>query len=312
MTGNQIIVLTLVFLAASLGAMGLFYLLRPQPTTDRLQRLAGDGTAPGQTASGLRSALARLIRPFGRILMPQEGWENSALRRRFMNAGFRGESAMLVYFGMKALLAVTLPAIFFVQLGFSRVPLDATGVLVFILLLAAVGYFAPNAYLARKIFVRQRELFEALPDALDLMTVCVEAGLALDAAIARVGAEMRLRSRALADELHLVQLELRAGATRERALRNLALRTGVEDIDSLVAMLVQTDRFGTSIADSLRVHAEGLRTKRRLRAEEAAAKIPVKLLMPLIFCIFPALLLVLMGPAYVAIYRALIPAMTGN
>lgn len=312
MTGNQILVLTLIFLAATIGTMGVLYLLRPQPTQDRLQRLSGEGTAAYPGASAWRAGISRWIKPFGKILMPEEGWENSPLRRRFMNAGFRSEAAMLVYFGLKALLTIALPIIFVVQLGFSRLPFNVNGVMIFVLLLAAIGYFAPNAYLARRIHVRQRELFEALPDALDLMTVCVEAGLALDAAIARVGSEMQLRSRVLAQELHLVQLELRAGATRERALRNLALRTGVEDIDALVAMLVQTDRFGTSIADSLRVHAEGLRTKRRLRAEEAAAKIPVKLLMPLIFCIFPSLLLVLMGPAYIAIYRALLPAMTGN
>lgn len=312
MTGNQILVLTLIFLAVTIGTMGVLYLLRPQPTQDRLRQLSANAASPYPGASPWRAALSRWIKPVGKILMPEEGWENSPLRRRFMTAGFRSEAAMLVYFGLKALLTIALPAIFVIQLGFSRLPFSVNGVMVFVLLLAAIGYFAPNAYLARRIAIRQRELFEALPDALDLMTVCVEAGLALDAAIARVGSEMQLRSRVLAEELHLVQLELRAGATRERALRNLALRTGVEDIDSLVAMLVQTDRFGTSIADSLRVHAEGLRTKRRLRAEEAAAKIPVKLLMPLIFCIFPSMLLVLMGPAYIAIYRALLPAMTGN
>lgn len=312
MTGNQLLVLVLVFLAASLGAMGAMYFFRPQPTEERLRRLNRSDLPAVTAGPRWRGRLASWVQPFGRLLMPEEGWENSPLRRRFMNAGFRGESTMLVYFGAKALLTVVLPLIFLAQLGFGHLPVNANGVLLFVLLLATSGYLAPNLYVARRVFVRQRELFESLPDALDLMTVCVEAGLALDAAIARVGAEMRLRSRALAEELHLVQLELRAGATRERALRNLALRTGVEDIDSLVAMLVQTDRFGTSIADSLRVHAEGLRTKRRLRAEEAAAKIPVKLLMPLIFCIFPSLLLVLMGPAYIAIYRALLPALSGN
>jgi tight adherence protein C len=158
---------------------------------------------------------------------------------------------------------------------------------------------------------RQREIFESFPDALDLMTVCVEAGLALDAALARVGEEMRLKSVTLAEELHLVSLEMRAGSSRERALRNLALRTGVEEIDSLVALLVQSDRFGTSVADSLRVHSDGLRTKRRLRAEEAAAKIAVKLLFPLIFCIFPALMLVLLGPSFITMARVLFPALTG-
>jgi tight adherence protein C len=127
-----------------------------------------------------------------------------------------------------------------------------------------------------------------------------------------VGEEMRLKSITLAEELHLVSLEMRAGSSRERALRNLALRTGLAEIDSLVALLVQSDRFGTSVADSLRVHSEGLRTKRRLRAEEAAAKIAVKLLFPLIFCIFPALMLVLIGPSFLTMTRVLFPALTGT
>lgn len=178
--------------------------------------------------------------------------------------------------------------------------------------MAALGYFLPNIVLERQITYRKREVFENFPDAIDLMTVCVEAGLGLDAAISRVGEEMRLKSLILAGELHLVNLELRAGGARERALRNLALRTGVEEVDALAAMLVQADRFGTSVADSLRVHSDSLRTKRRLRAEETAATIPTKLLFPLIFCIFPSMLLVLLGPAFISIYRALLPSRAGQ
>jgi tight adherence protein C len=121
-----------------------------------------------------------------------------------------------------------------------------------------------------------------------------------------------MTSPALAEELHLVNLELRAGSSRERALRNLALRTGVEEVDMLVALLVQSDRFGTSVASALRVHSDSLRTKRRQRAEENAARIPVKLLFPMIFCIFPAMLLVLLGPAFISIARLLLPTMTGG
>jgi tight adherence protein C len=142
------------------------------------------------------------------------------------------------------------------------------------------------------------------------MRVCVEAGLGLDAAIERVGREMALESSALAEEFHLVTLELRAGASRADALRNLAVRVGLEDIDAMVSMLVQADRFGTSIAESLRVHSDALRTKRRLLAEEKAAKLPVTLLFPLIFCIFPALLTVLLGPAVITVVRVLLPTIT--
>ena len=149
------------------------------------------------------------------------------------------------------------------------------------------------------------------PDALDLLTICVEAGLGLDAALSRVADEIHIKSAMLAQELQLVLMELRAGFTKERALRNLALRCGVEDIDLLVAMLIQSDRFGTSMGDSLRIHAENLRTKRQQRAEEAAAKISLKLLFPLILMIFPTLMLILVGPAALQIYRALLPTVSG-
>ncbi len=159
---------------------------------------------------------------------------------------------------------------------------------------------------------RQLEIFENFPDALDLMTVCVEAGLGTEAAMIRVAEDMQFKSPALADEMRLVNLELRAGADRERALRNLAMRTGVDEVDSFVTMINQAERFGTSVATSLRIQADLLRTRRRQKAEETAAKIALKLLFPLIFCIFPALMVVLMGPAMIQIYRVLLPTMGGG
>jgi tight adherence protein C len=161
--------------------------------------------------------------------------------------------------------------------------------------------------LKRRIANRQRDIFETFPDALDLMTVCVEAGLAMDAALARVGAEIGLKSRVLAEELQLVTLELRAGSAKDKALRNLALRTGVEDVDALVKMLIQADRFGTSIGAALRIQSEQLRTRRRQLVEERAAKIATKLLFPLIFFIFPSLLVVLLGPSLIQVLKAIAP-----
>jgi tight adherence protein C len=148
-----------------------------------------------------------------------------------------------------------------------------------------------------------------LPDALDLLTVCVEAGLSLERALVRVAAEIHIKSVALAQELQLALMEMRAGFSKEKALRNLALRSGVEDMDTLVAMLIQSQRFGTSMGDSLRVHADNLRTKRRILAEEAAAKVGLKLLFPLIFCIFPTLMLVLLGPAALQVVQVLMPSL---
>jgi tight adherence protein C len=192
------------------------------------------------------------------------------------------------------------------------VQLSTNANLLMLLLLAAIGYYLPNGILARLVAWRKTELQDALPDALDLMTVCVEAGLGLDAAMNRAASEIGMRSQALEDELNLVALELRMGVKREVALRNLALRTGVDDMASFVAMIVQADRFGTNVAEALRIQGETMRVHRRLRAEERAAKIPLKLLFPLIFFIFPALMLVLMGPAMISIYRVLLPTMGGS
>ena len=196
-----------------------------------------------------------------------------------------------------------------ILLGGERVLAAGSSMLMYIVMAAAVGYYLPNVVLRQQIMHRQREVLESFPDALDLLIICIEAGMGLDQAIAKVAAEIDLKSKVLAQELSLVLIELRSGFSREVALRHLALRTGVEDIDLLVAMMIQADRFGTSMGDSLRVHADNLRTKRQQRAEEAAAKIAVKLLMPLIFMIFPTLMLVLVGPAVIQIYRVLLPGL---
>ena len=159
---------------------------------------------------------------------------------------------------------------------------------------------------------RQRELEEALPDAVDVMQICVEAGLGLDAAMNRAGQEVGLRSQALADELKLVALDLRVGSTRERALQNFALRTGVDDIATFVTILLQSEHFGTNVAESLRILSETMREHRKVRAEERAAKIPLKLLFPLVFLIFPSLFVVLIGPVAIEIYRVLLPSVVGG
>lgn len=319
MTTTQIIYLIIIFAVVTGGALAIMMQFGARPVQKRLEGIAGEGQAlPSELATPQEAPawvrrVVKLSGPLARIALPQEGWENSNLRIRFMNAGFRFSSAPVVFFAAKTLLALVFPALvaLYFGVGTSDTVKPAT-MLSMIVGASALGYFLPNLWLMWHIKSRQRELFESFPDALDLMTVCVEAGLALDAALARVGEEMRLKSIPLAEELHLVSLEMRAGASRERALRNLALRTGLGEVDSLVALLVQSDRFGTSIADSLRVHSEGLRTKRRLRAEEAAAKIAVKLLFPLIFCIFPALMLVLLGPSFLTMTRVLFPALGGE
>lgn len=247
--------------------------------------------------------IAALVGPIAHLTVPKREHMRSRARRRLMNAGWRGQQATVIFYGMKAALAIVLP----VALLLGALVFQQSGSVPVLVLAAAVGFLLPDVVVILRKRSRQREIFASFPEALDLMVVCIEAGLALDAAIGKVAAEIGRSSPELGDELHLTTLELRAGVGRETALRNLAARTGVEDIDALVAMLIQSDRFGTSVADSLRIHADGMRMKRMLRAEEAAQKLPVKLVFPVVFLIFPALFLVLLGPAVLTVMKLLLP-----
>lgn len=313
MTTEQWLYLGFIFLVVAGVGYVVISQLAPNRVRNRLEKvIRPETTIKDDSAPKWVEKFIEVARPIAKLSIPAEGWEKSTLRIRFMNAGYRQGSAVSLYFIAKSLLAILFAGVFFIYTGFTGISISTSNYLLIMLTAAALGYYLPNVFLARRIESRQREIFESFPDATDLMLVCVEAGLGLDAAIIRVGEEMRLKSPVLADELYLVTLELRAGSTKERALKNLAMRTGVEQVDSLVAMLVQAERFGTSIGDSLRVYADEMRTKRRLRAEEAAAKIPLKLLFPLIFLIFPTLLLVLLGPAFIQIYRILIPTLGGG
>ena len=314
MTLVQIAYLVIVFLFIAGITFVIMRLFAARPTQIRLDKLASNKI---QTEIEIGTNeydqwernVSKIVKPFASLSLPSEGWEKSHLRTRFMNAGYRAQSLPIFYFGSKTLLAIILPGLLFAIVGVGRFELDTNSVWMFLLLLAAIGYYLPNLILSRKIFVRKRDLFENFPDAIDLMTVCVEAGLGLDAAMNKVGEEMHVKCMPLAEELNLVNLEIRAGRSREQAFRNLAQRTGVEEIEGLVAMLIQADRFGTSIGVSLRVHSEVLRTKRRLRAEEAAGKIALKLLFPLIFFLFPALMVVIIGPGAITMANVLFPAM---
>ncbi len=313
MTTLQMAFLGFVFLAVFALIMLGMRLFSTSAVQARLDGMLGRKIpAASNEPSPWTERIIKLTGPLANLSLPKEGWENSVLRTRFMNAGFRNSSAPAIYFAAKTILAIGLPMIVFFVLRNAPGQRSGNVILLWLFLSAAIGYYLPNILLSNTIARRQREIFETFPDALDLMTVCVEAGLAMDAALARVAAEIGLKSEVLSDELNLVTLELRAGSSKEKALRNLALRTGVEDVDALVAMLIQSERFGTSIAASLRVQSDQLRTKRRQRAEEAAAKIALKLLFPLIFFIFPALLVVLMGPAFLQISRVLLPKLSGG
>lgn len=228
---------------------------------------------------------------------------DGATRKMLIQAGLRGSRALSLYRGIRVALPLALiaGAIFIAPvLGFSFARTVIAAVW-----LGAMGWVAPAFYVGRRAKARQKELQLALPDTLDLLVVCVEAGLGLNQAIVRVSEEIRHVSMVTSQEFALVNLEIRAGTSREDALRNLGERTGQEDLRSLVAMLVQTDRFGTSIAQALRVHSDTLRAKRKQRAEEAAAKTTIKMLFPLVMFIFPAMFVVILGPAMIQITKTL-------
>ncbi|WP_395403637.1 type II secretion system F family protein [Pseudoduganella sp. UC29_106] len=304
MNGSELLFLCIVFLVVAAIALVGMLLFAPQALRERLRgHTPGSAQQPGEGGQWIER-VARVAEPFTRLSLPEEGWERSTLRTRFMNAGWRSASAPTLYFAAKTVLALGLPALAAIVLAGADGSLRKYFIF-FLLTAAAAGYYLPNAALARTAASRRREIFENIPDALDLLTVCVEAGLSMERALSKVAAEIHIKSLALAQELQLVLMEMRAGFTKERALRNLAMRTGVEDMDALVAMLVQSERFGTSMGDSLRVHADNLRQKRSVLAEEEAARIGVKLLFPLILCMFPALMLVLLGPAGIQISRVL-------
>jgi tight adherence protein C len=294
-----------VFLAVSSGCIGMYLWLVPDRTEQRLNALTKEESA-SQTWS---TKIVDVVTPFARLSTPTGEWETSPLRVRFMNAGIRHPKAPHVFFGLKTLLPVLAAVPIFLML---RATQGATGMMLLLWVLGAatVGCYLPNVALSFAGRRRQRDIFDSFPDAADLLLVCVEAGLGLDAGLTRVAEELQDKSPALAEELQLTNLEMRAGGTREKSLHNLALRTGVEELTSFATMLTQADRFGVSIGDSLRVFSEDLRHKRQARAEEKAAKIPTKMLFPLVLFIFPSIIMVVLGPAIIQIVRTVGPMLT--
>ena len=251
-----------------------------------------------------RSQELRAVLEFIGDRIDQDPRRASQLQELMIHAGYRDPGAVRIYWGARVALTAGLGigVFLFVKL----VGADALQSLIAGLWGAGLGWVGPAVHVGGRARRRQKELQRTLPDALDLLIVCVEAGLALNQALLRVAEEIRHVSVLTSQEFSQVNYEIRAGVPRDEALKNLAERTGVADLKSLTAMLIQTDRFGTSIAQALRVHSDTLRVKRRQRAEEAAAKTTIKLVFPLACCIFPALFVVILGPAMVQIYRTLL------
>lgn len=314
-----LLVALVTFLAVMLASSaGYLYLNSRQALQIWRRRAEGTGSAvePESISGGLggqlTSQLHAVLEWCARMNQPANVEEARATRRQLIMAGYRSAKAPVFFIGAKLFLAVAMTGLIALVpaklLGFPTV----SQLTFYYVLVAACGYYAPVFWLRRAIAARKDALQRAIPDALDLMVVCVEAGLGLDQAIGRVGEEVKRTHPELSDELNILAVELRTGVSRQDALRSLAHRTDLEEVRNLVALLVQTDRFGTSIGQALRVHADSMRTTRRLKAEELAAKLPVKLLIPLIFFIFPSMFIVLIGPACIKMVRVLFPVLAGH
>ncbi|MGE4298899.1 MAG: type II secretion system F family protein [Desulfovibrionaceae bacterium] len=269
----------------------------------KLDRTLGDAGAGTRAAAngGVVHVLAGLMGRLGERVRPRDTREMSRHRGELVRAGYRQPNAVVLFWGAKCFLAMVLGGLFLAArvVVFHKVPLafslaGAAG-------LALVGVYLPSLWLRSRIAGRKAAILAGLPDALDMLVVCVESGMGLDQALHRVGEELREDSKELSDELRMLNLELRAGRGRKDGLRDLADRIGLEDVASLVTLLIQSDSFGTSVAQTLRVYSDVMRTKRFQRAEEQAAKLPVKLLFPLIFFILPALFVVIAGPSVISL-----------
>lgn len=295
-----LIAIAIVFIGVAVltGLVTSVVLSRTSPERRRLREMAAAGAGAlglGQLSlADTPDAMTRRVSTF----VPKSPKEMGRLAKRMTRAGYRNPRAAVYFAAAEVILPIVLALATISIFGMVRGTL-------FALLAAAIGYALPGFWLAHKTAKRQKQIQNGLPDALDLLIVCVEAGAGLDAAIVKAAEELAISYPALADELRLITTETRAGKPRLEAFKNFAARTGVEDVRALVAMLIQTDKFGTSIAQALRTHAATSRTKRRQRAEERAAKLGVKLVFPLVFCLFPALYVVVLGPAVIKIMENL-------
>jgi len=295
-----LIFVTVVLVVFSFGAAAV----TPASVLGSRLRALGWQRPGGPEKPAIRERFEQALNPLSKAL-PTSPTELSRTRAWLIQAGYRDPRHVTVYFGIRSLLAI----VFLAGVLLSGVAINSPMLLVG---LPALGFFIPRFMLKRKIGARQRRIRLGLADALDLTVICVEAGLALDQALARVGQELHHAHPDLSDEFHLVNLEMRAGKPRAEALRNLSTRTGVDDIRALVGTLIQTDRFGTSVAQALRVHSDSLRTERRQRAEEQAAKTTIKMVPPLVIFVLPSIIFVTIGPAVIQLIRMLLPEMGGR
>jgi tight adherence protein C len=318
MVGFEILISFLVFVAMALFSLGVFFYVDYRKErwkiSRRMKQMSGIIRSEEFTDVfyKIKDQVVKLVGSLGNLVKPKGEGEFSDLRKSLLRAGYRRETASVIFLGIKAFLAMVFFGLSFLMRIWILKSLPPFHFMLFSIILGVTGFYLPNLWLRMMAARREEKILEGFPDALDLMVVCVEAGIGLDAAINRVGEEMKLSNKVLSDEFKLLSLELRAGKQRRDALKNLATRTGLEDVSSLVTLLIQTDRFGTSVAQALRVHSDSMRTRRYQRAEELATKLPVKLVFPLIIFIFPSIFVTVMGPAIIQIFRILLPRLGGQ
>jgi tight adherence protein C len=308
-----ILLASLFFIVICLLAIGIMIHMRQiyhrRGLIGKIQ--SSDSTLPVEEANvkiiGLsgqsKSGFANFLSIIGIKVNPKKSANNSEVKLKFLRAGLRGESVPSIFWGSKFLFAVTLPVAFIILSVILFESYISKNIMMAAIFLSLLGLIIPDLWLHNKTASRRSKIIKGFPDALDLLVVCMEAGTGLDAALRRVGEEVKFAHRELSEEFQILNLELRAGKTRKAALRNLAERTDVDDVRSLVTVLIQTDRFGTSVAQALRVFSDSFRTARYQKAEEVAAKIATKLIFPLIFFILPSFFVVAVGPAVIQLLK---------
>jgi len=311
---NQVLALVLVFAAALLGVLGIAGLFTRDEVGDRMGRIHRAGF--GEEGAHLRDRRhdfkhRQLFERLQRTFEPGREKDRSALRLRLLRAGYMKRSAIVHYYLWRIILAIALPIATVVATTVFVGSISPRVLLLASIVSCVAGYFLPFLFVQGRIAERQQKTREGFPDALDMLLVCVEAGLGLSAAIEKVAREIGRSQPILAEQFGLVGLEMRAGTSRGDALKNMANRLGVDEVNAFVTLLIQSEALGTSIADSLRVYAQEMRTTRLMRAEEQANKLPVKITIPLGLGILPCLIIVIMTPIAIRIVRAVFPALGG-
>lgn len=308
---SSMLPLMLLFLAVFIGVLAVPRLVTSRSPVER--RLAPTSPiTPVEGSPRLRpgentSLWSQLLAGLEKRAIPTNEKERTTARVRLLQAGFGGANAVRNYFAIRLVLSIVLPVGFLLLAPMFTRNMPVEKVMVITVCLLVAGLYLPSAFISNRVRNRQRAIQESFPDALDMLMVCVEAGLGLDSAFTRVGAQMAPAHPVLAEEFGLVSLELRAGKSREAAMRNFAERIGTTEITSFVVLLIQSDQLGTSVAQTLRVQAEEMRVKRMLRAEEKAHMLPVKLSIPLVLCLLPSMIAVAVLPGIIRIIRDLIP-----